>query len=247
MLNVEQRVSTLNVESQELISQKTILWFAGMFEAAGAIGFAITPPDLKGKIYTKPLITFNDRVEGSVLQLQELFGGAVRKKAGENSFEWRITGYEAASLVRKIVPYTPSRRFVAFFVDAWLKHPDIQTRVEIARHAKGNTRDLTVSSDDYESLVEIPEFVAGVYDARGGSYFDESGYEKVVVSSVNASLLEALKQQFGGNVYIHDHAGQAAKQYVLKRDSYVWMLQRKGLIEEFKQTIAPHTRFKHPD
>lgn len=235
-------------EQRENIPLTSIRWLAGALEAGGTIGFAIQRS--RGYTYGVPFIALHEPNESFVGLLKTEFGGSNRPQ--RNSWEWRLSGPKVAELAAAMEPYVVSRKEMVMAMQNWMQ-ADTADRVQIAKDMKGYDRYQDGSQEEYEALVKDPLFVAGVLDNRGSIYSSsENGYAtpRIDVYSKNQPLLSALKERYGGKVYVKTEAGIIItimqRAFEVKKDSYVWTISHaraRALIE----SVLDHLRIRSYD
>lgn len=216
------------------ISLSRRAWFGGAFEAGGGIYFSI---DKKRNAVT-PRIEIADSDPAFARKLYEEFGGSFHCGSSK-SFAWTISGYRACRITMSMYPFAPSRRKVIELIRSLGKCGDPKMQVTMVKKfreekvADSNRADDYL--DDYLRLLEIPEFVAGIIDARGIVYSSDSASRhspQLRVQTTNRSLAEALKIRFGGEIRLDRPKGsivrEGNKKSVTKKDQLHWSLGMGG-------------------
>lgn len=202
------------VEHQSLPVGEFPDWLAGLLEVAGTVTLQTETVRRKGRYeyeYATPVIKMGDDNRERMSMLQQLAGGKLRQPGGHNTVEWNSKSYAAIILAELIAPFAPSRQeaLTAFF--NWAQIDDREERVDIASTLQQSpNRETTVTANDYKTLVKKPRFVAGIIDARATfltpehvdpNYPDYGWiYSAIAVASTNTPLLEAMENQFGGDI-----------------------------------------------
>lgn len=248
-MTVEQhRDIGITSEFQEIVQPTSPRWFGGALEAGAVIAFGIqrrlTGPKT-GHVAAYPFIAFREPNETFIDLLKSEYGGS-KMKVGD-SWEWRLSGYRAAEIIASMEPYVVSRREVVLAARNWLESETAE-RVRIAEDMKGYDRYQEGSVEDYEELVEDPIFVAGVVDNRGKIFpFKDEKYTnaRVDVYSKNKNLLDALQEQYGGQVYtvveVGDEGVLRGRAFKTKRASYLWTIVFAGA-RDLIQSVADHLK-----
>lgn len=188
------------------------IWFAGMAECAMNFGFNIgmTKSGSQELYYAKPVIQMTDNHLDRISALKSVVGGNYYHYRG-GSYLWVFRGYKAANLAVSLKDFAPSRIEVITAFENWLNTDDREERLEIAGDFKASDNPY-VDMDMYLPLVRLPQFTAGIVDARGEIYTVEQppvGVEnptywwvsqRLLVHSWNEALLEALASIYGGSV-----------------------------------------------
>ena len=168
-------------------------WVGGMMEIGTGLGYV---KQLKKEgPYTYPYIHLTDDDELKAIRLRKLFGGTKTGSKTKGSYEWKLTGERTAKLVIPALSYAPSRAHMISSIEEWFTS-DKDTRQIIAEGMRAADR-TPVKPKDYASLVNMPEFVAGVIDGRGIFHWDFPwGGLRLTIHSKNVALLTALSEKF---------------------------------------------------
>lgn len=186
-------------------------YLGGVFEAAGWLGAGVNSSVVKGKRYTHGYLkgTLNDSEEVNINIFQGLIGGRKYKEKGDNSWSLKIPNYCIPVIASAIAEYAPSRRAFVALAQLW-EEMTVRERIEAVtefRDALGPGGRVRVSPADYEKLICLPEFLAGVVDARGKPELvqrhgvRENTQDSIIrIGTSNRALLNALQLQYGGTV-----------------------------------------------
>lgn len=186
------------------ISDNDAKYLAGIFEMGG--GMSMRPKNSSLYSDTKwPLdmcvvskVYFNDNNEEVLVDLKRKFGGDVVKVKDKKSWRWIAQDLQATEILERVRPYAPYR---SPQIDAFSRLWDgitIDTQLELAEAFTEHLHGLKDYPDAgaYKALVKDPDFLRGVYAARGAQYSYKTD-EILRFNSQNISLMAALGQEFG--------------------------------------------------
>lgn len=153
------------------------LWFAGIAEAGITMDLDINRRKSPGKTYLNPrvrIIENDEEVRNRLMQ-------AIHARSGISESAWvsygktvQLTGQEAVTLGKSIWQFAPSRRYVIDCYRRWSEGDEPEwSRIADEYSAHPNPTHLPMKQEDYVSLLQEPDFVAGVFDAYG-SYTDRA-------------------------------------------------------------------------
>lgn len=219
-------------------------WLGGVFEVGGFLSFLVTT-DRHGTSYGLPVMGMGDKELVVVENLAQFAGGSVRSKTKPTK-QWQATGARAAWLGAIMEPYAPSWGDV---ISAFEVHTGLDGReqkVDLARRFIGKENRVEVPLAVYNGLVQSPEFVGGVVDARGSFSFqghaDRNPSPRLSVNTTNLSLLESLQNNLGGSLNVKQKtaettiAGNPARQL---KDSGAWTADGETF-RAVMNLVAPH-------
>lgn len=205
-------------------------WLGGVFEAGGSLYFDIqTKKRGKPFIYSSPNLSFSDNNHQKVSLFKQMVGGGqVYTKRG--SSELRIGGRFvdlAVEIAHQMAPYAPMRQKDIAAFELWGEIDDKSEKLLVALESRKIER-VYPSIDEYAELVKMPEFMAGVIDARGLTYpknqllvdADRISYG-LKISDQNKPLLDAIEGEYGGSVQLELAQGQEKQGVIIARDTYV--------------------------
>jgi hypothetical protein len=223
----------------------------GTFEAGGGCYYSID--NTRRRVIAHVDLSDTDPELSRRLRVE--FGGLITREGKTN--RWVLSGLDAASFIAAISSFIPSRKKIVALAKEAEQTIDFEEQVAmINRFREEGAKKRDVSVEDYMPLLEIPEFVAGVMDARGvlRTCIPQNTPEtRLHVLTANESLLKALEARFGGGIYTYHNEGEETeikgKKYILTRDSKVWILGEKETID-LCRWIAPYLTAdkikKHP-
>ena len=201
--HIKDLVQGVKTERKE-ISDRDARYLAGIFEMGG--GMSMRPKNSSRYPATKwPLdmcvvskVYFNDNNQDALLDLKGMFGGDVVKVKDKNSWRWIAQDLQATEILERIRPYAPFR---SPQIDAFSRLWDgitIDKQLELAEAFTQHLHGLKDYPDveAYRDLVKDPDFLRGVYAARGAQYRYKTD-EILRFNSQNISLMTALGQEFG--------------------------------------------------
>lgn len=199
-------------------------WLGGVFEAGGGIYCSI----YKRNNTVIPHVEMSDSDPKVPERLYREFGGSFKPRL-PNSFLWIISGHEASRIAMSMNLFAPSRREVIDLIGKLEQNRNPRERVAMVREFREKEAS-DFETEDYSRLLEIPEFVAGVIDARGAVYssFPTVNHQSQLrLHTSNESLIDALIKKFGGEKTLHSSKGSIVsidKRYTAKRDGLYWSL-----------------------
>jgi len=241
-------------QTPEVIQSFSPVHLAGMFEIAGGLRF-IRRRVGKGKKehrVASPIMRISDNNVQGIDRLQQLLGGRT-ELANEESKAWIIERSNAAELAIAMKPFAPSRRTIISAIKQWADFDELpEERIKIADSVAGKYRDK-VTAKNYAQLVKNPNFVAGVFDARGSistTARDNIINLRIVIASQNKALLEALKSHYGfGFVTLAESAGTKktikGQPVTRKTDTWQWIIDNEGS-NELLNKIGKYIRLRLP-
>lgn len=200
-------------------------WLGGVFEAGGGIYCSVQ----KRNNTVIPHVEISDSDRTVPERLYREFGGSFRPRL-PNSFLWIISGHEASRIAMSMNFFAPSRREVIDLIGKLEQNRNPGERVAMVREFRERKVAGFNQAKDYSELLEIPEFVAGVIDARGAVYssFPTVNHQSQLrLHTSNESLIDALIKKFGGEKTLHSSKGSIVsidKRYTAKRDGLYWSL-----------------------
>lgn len=216
-------------------------WLAGIFEVAGSLCFVKNTKILtNGEIqeYTYPLMALTDE-KHVIEQLPHLIGGNVRRYVrSQTSYVWDLKGSKAVDLAQTMERYAPSRQEIITAFTNWERGESPEEKSEIAGDQQRRGLNLSIQETDYIDLIQNPNFVAGVVDARSHSYSLQNrggGITRMQVLSKNGSLLGALHGHHGGSLAKSYSRGESrnifGRECIIKHDSFSWTIEGDNLQE----------------
>jgi hypothetical protein len=224
-------------------------WLGGLFEVGGSVGFS-TFLQKNNSFCSLPNMSFADNHQPAVQRLANFLGGKVYVKG--KRWEWTVQGKRGrVPLIAEMMQnYSPRRREVLLGIHNWVQ-AEADERVQIARDLKGYNGVKNISSDEYDDLIKIPKFVAGLFDSRAITHF--YGYSRkkyperidhtefTLISSSTKLLLDKLQQEYGGTVFTKIDPKSVSHQgdKVRNNGSFGWQLGNNDLIN-LLPTIQSH-------
>jgi hypothetical protein len=199
------------IEAFEARIARNGAYLGGVFEAAGWLGAWVSSSVVKGKRYSYGNLggTLNDSEEATINIFQGLIGGRKYKEKGDNSWNLQISAHSIPAIASAIAEYAPSRREFIALAQLW-EEMNIEERIEAVtefRDTLGPGGRVQVSPIDYGKLICLPEFLAGVVDARGKPEtvqrhgIRENTQDPIIrIGTSNIALLNALQPRYGGTV-----------------------------------------------
>ena len=244
-----ERLSFREVQAYELNTRPEVLEFidsnaaylGGFIESSGVIYFNEIE---RGNWY--PRFEFANNNRSSQEQLAGLLDGSIFKVKGQKS--WRLF-ISKSGLVQylgnAIAPFAPSRGEIVNAVNNWQEAESMDERAEIVQsyHQDRTRRFTDLGVKEYEPLVRMPEFVAGVFDGCASSVVIRERYPEYLFYT-DHRLLTALQDKFGGSLNITNKAGTQKTirdiAFISKHD--VWMLHiaRSEAVRGLLHFIKPH-------
>ena len=217
----------------------------GFFEAGGYMKMEVRsytrPAKSGGSIHltsVTPIVGYSDSNNKKLLYLKSLFGGGIHKEKDKNSVRWYIKSRKITPLLEAIQRYAPSwQTFIEEFYN-WSVAEDVETKVEIAkginRMSNPQPRDR-VSVEEYRKFVAIPQFLAGVFEARGALYKSirpDNLLDSPIIAihSQNYNLLRAIQEKYGGGI----------NNTLRKRDRSLTYVLGKHQSQKFLEEIKPY-------
>ena len=184
-------------------------YLGGAFEAGGWMGAFLHGTVVKGKKYSYGNlgISLNDSEEETMIAFQSIVGGKIYKEKGDNSWALKVSSRGIPLIASAIENYAPSRsEFIALAL-LW-DEMTIEERIEAVTEFKdsiGPGGRVKVDVTQYQNLVRLPEFLAGVVDARGKPAVtqrhgvrENTQDPSIRIGSPNRALLEAIQIEYGG-------------------------------------------------
>lgn len=193
----------------EISIMKHAALLGGLFETAGHISIAektrLRNLKSKGTVYrttVNSIITFTDNREAKIYKFMEMFGGYVRPSSINASWKWCTESLKALKIAEAIYDYAPQRMSQLALIEALGRTDDLAERLVIAEKFKNLSRRTPVLSD-YGALLSNPEFLAGVFEARGFLFYpkdsrgkiDKDNY-RVMLDITHPILSEGIGQMF---------------------------------------------------
>ncbi len=222
-----------------------LAWLGGTFEAGGTVTFRIQRYPLRNHADAYPLIYLNETRVEFMDSVYQLFGGNYRSEG--NAYRWTLFGYKAAELILATEPYNVSRKEMTVAVQNWL-NSTTDERVQIAEEMKTHSRYQEGSVEEYQLLLENPNFTAGVIDYRGlivAASHDGGYHPRVDLSSKNHKLLLALQQRFHGIIRNPSKKGTlmtvGERTGVTKHDALLWSVSNNSARELIEYAL-PHLK-----
>lgn len=220
-------------------------WLAGMFEVANHVSIQILQAKTLGDhsyLRSRPLLQVVDSDPSRVKKLQSVAGGSVHEHHDFHSFKWHVRGHSAAELARLMLPFSVASHEIFSDFIQWDEAQTSEEKLAIAAESKrrglGNLseEELAATQTAYGSLLDNPDIVAGIIDARGGVYMHKkrkiSGetyhFPMLKLFSSNRPLLVALHEKFGGRLY--DRETRAMKQHERKEDLLRWDVNNRDFV-----------------
>lgn len=222
----------------------------GFFEAGGYMRIEVShikrPAKSGGTIYlttVTPIVGYSDSNKKKLLYLKSLFGGGIHKEKKKKSARWYIKSRKIIPLIELIQPYAPSwKTYIEEFSD-WSVAEDVESKVKIAegikRMSNPQPRDK-VPVKEYRRLVSMPQFLAGVFEARGVLYKyirpdSPINLPTLAIHSQNYNLLLAIKEKYGGGINNTLRKRNKALTYVLgKHQSQKFLEEIKPYLFKFR-------------
>lgn len=213
-------------ESVEIIPMSKCAWLGGVFEAAGGEMYCSVQ---KRNNTVIPHVGMSDSDQTVPERLYRDFGGSFRC-ISPNSFLWIISGHEASRIAMSMALFAPSRREVIDLIEKLDQNRNPGERVAMVREFRERKVAGFNQAKDYSRLLRLPEFVAGVIDARGAvcsSFSTVNHQPQLRLHTSNESLIDALIKKFGGEKTLHSSKGSIVSidgMYTAKRDGLCWSL-----------------------
>lgn len=229
VITPEQRAESLKVE------------MAGIYEIGGHMSFEISEKTFSTgtrKVYTYPQTAVGDSDPVKINLLREWFGGSVSRKWNQAN-QWKKKGNDVPDLLFPMAPYAPFRELHLLGFELWQLEDDPDERVRLAREVQlmNQSECEFPAVKKYQDLIADPRFLAGSYFARGSVRESHKiyrvGQPRVIFNTVNKSIVEAIKSQYGGNLASHTVGG-----YTLDIDN--------GETPRLIETIAPYLIYQDP-
>lgn len=217
----------------------------GFFEAGGYMKMEISlikrATKSGGTTYlttVTPIVGYSDSNKKKLLYLKSLFGGGIHKEKNKNSARWYIKSRKIIPLIETIQKYAPSwQTFIEEFYN-WSVAEDVETKVEIAKGIKrmSNPQPRDVFPiEEYRKLINMPQFLAGVFEARGALYKyirsdSPINLPTLAIHSQNYNLLRAIKEKYGGGI----------SNTLRKKDKSLTYVLGKHQSQKFLKEIKPY-------
>lgn len=228
----------LVIEQRERLGVSA-LWLTGVFEIAGGMGFAIYRK--KGHRYAYPYIHITDSDQELVDFFLDNFGGRTIDKY--SSTEWKIEGHTAIPVAERLERHSLTRKDIIDSFKEW-QTASRDERVEIAESIKATHR-TPASQAEYSALIENPQFLAGVVDARGHLYLRDDkprvNSRHFLISSRNRQLLMALKERYGGGNYYRER--ESRRKGGKRMTIFTWEITNRGELDDLFARCKPYLRF----
>lgn len=180
-------------EEIKLASRK---YLAGIFEAGGSFTVNV----YEGRIPCG--LHFTDVSRGTIGAIQALYDGSEERLRDVRSRRWGITdSQKIAAIVEGIYEFAPSRKAQ---IESFIEMLGASGQEKIAIGKSFPKERERVAEGKYDELVNDPSFLAGVFDARGHTYFYENyGLHRINMQSKNISLMNAIQKAYQGGEYSH--------------------------------------------
>lgn len=217
-------------EQREHETRSRAAWLGGLFETGGVMSITLSTQRTPTQTYhyAIPSLGMSDNHGDRLETLKGLFGGSVyTTKKDTNSFLWKLEGPRAAIMASIIKPYAPSRQEIIAAMELW-QEATAEERRELAAEMKGQNRFSGISLSDYHTLLDNPEFVAGVLDGRGYLTSSVGRNDRInpsfQISTKNRTLIEALVDKFGGKLIAESYPRilTRGKEEYIKSPSLRW-------------------------
>lgn len=171
-------------------------YLAGIFEAGGSFSVNV----YEGRIQCG--LNFTDVSNETIGAIQKLFDGSEERLKDVRSNRWAITDTQKiASILVGIYEFALSRRVQ---IESFMEMLGASGQEKIAIGKSFPKERERVSEQEYNELVNDPSFLAGVFDARGHTYFYENyGLHRINMQSKNISLMNAIQKAYQGGEYSH--------------------------------------------
>lgn len=221
-------------------------WLGGVFDVGGTMGFTIVK--YKGKRYGYPEISYHDNNEQRVATVLEALkelshephSWRYRKKRGQEAWVFKITGTALPPIISEFEPYMPSRKIVTEAFADW-ETSSLEARVEMAQQLGLWTRS-EVDVEFYRELMHNPHFLAGIVDSRGGwAPHSDSTTGRFYLTSINRSLLTALRGEFGGSIRHSIREEAHAPDEEVR--SFSWTIENNHQLGQLVLATYPYLRF----
>lgn len=230
------------------VIEKYAPWFGGACEIGASVEF-FTQKYKGFDRYAYPRISLYDRLKSSVDNLEREFGGTTGPSRAD-SWKWSVAGETAAGIVLAMRRFAPSRDEIATAVSNWVNTNSHEERVEIAKEMKGHNRLSGLEERAYDSVIDDPQFVAGIIDNAGkfsdrNTPYKDTSYDitSIRIYDINKVLLEALKRKYGGGVNPFAEAGMqytiGDRTIITQNTTYVWSIFTKDSIK-LLTGVRPH-------
>lgn len=193
-------------------------YLAGIFEIGGRMGFEID----QNLRQINPVMSFTDTREEKIERLKTILGGSKIRYVTGRSWRWQVKGQQAVALATTMYFYVPLRQK---YIDAfwtWKKEDDYGERLSLAKTFENSKPDPNMLTPEaYGELIVSPQFMAGVYEARGGQYTHNkySRHKDVHIRSLNSALLRAIQKEYGGIIAFVKTSGKGRVLRMGQKDS----------------------------
>lgn len=180
-------------------------WTSGFLEDAGSLRFAIQRKirqDGTLRYHVYPLIDFTDTSSEKISKLQTILGCGVIRPCRENNWTFGIYKKSDVNRVLDLIRSKTISRADFIAVSDAVNEVTGEGAAALAQ-AFQDFKNPPSEPAAYRDLVGIPHFVAGLIDAKG--HFYPSG--SVDLYSINLVLLSALRERYGGSIWVQVPAG----------------------------------------
>lgn len=198
-------------------------WLAGFFDVGGTLSFGGTHPQAQ----------LGDNSEERLKKFKKIIGGSMSppspSKENSEAWHWSLHGGKVLVVADAIRPYALSRDEFLDLASIW-ENLSTEEKIAWADDFVQEDRDMKRQVKDvqrYTSLIEDPEFLAGVLDNRGYFFLLTRSAQKrtieraITVHSLNKALIESLKSRYGGTISLETEImGRKV------RPSYTWEVRR---------------------
>jgi hypothetical protein len=220
-------------------------WLGGAFSVGGSIYFSIVRKSAT-RNSAIPRMEISESDPTFPRKLSEELGGTFRPRPNIKTFTWTLSYHRASHVAISMSLFVPSRQRVISQLKEFERITNPRERVNLVREFRKEEPIQSHSTEDYIRLLDIPEFVAGIIDARGivYSFRNSTSQSELRVQTTDDPLIDALIRKFGGTRYLAIPKGSkftsfTGKNYISRKDNQCWMLGMKGTAELY-QYVKPH-------
>ncbi len=229
----------------------------GMLSIAGELSLVQKSKLDYGNIYTYPslAVRYSDDDPLVIANLMPMFqqgGNEISMRRRGESVRIEVQGKRAGVFVEGIDNFTPGRKGILRAYRDIRDANSNEEKMEIYHAYKNGEYEEEVSgSSDYERLVLLDTWVAGIYDARGSIHNPTnpnhpSGLGNGI-SSTKEDLLRVMANRFGGTVEMTKPSGSEividGQVRRTQHDSFQWRVYGRES-QRFISTISPHLRLR---
>jgi hypothetical protein len=216
-------------------------WLGGFFDIGGSawINRQVAPRVHSQYVSYLFGLNYSENDKQIVDSLSKYLGGNVYERTGVHSFDWRLFGKKALVLGTLMEDYSPSRQWAIDIMQSINASTDAEEKEEFYRQYR-KREGKAENTDIYKDLVNNPQFLAGVLDARARiSDYSYSGPRLELYSS-NRPLISAIEQKYKGSMIVLDKAGTTEMvkdvEYPVKKDRFEWQARTHTIEELYRDT-----------